>query len=64
MEKTLGPVVADREQQPPAATSLNPIRQLLTVESRHLNPENEMKRIFGSRVISSDTRILLTPSKI
>lgn len=62
VEKTLGPVVPEargedqQQQQGSAAAALNPVRQLLAVESRHLNPENEMKRIFGSRVISSDNR--------
>jgi hypothetical protein len=59
VEKTLGPAVAEPEQQQGAAASsmVNPLRQLLAVESRHLNPDHEMKRIFGSRVISSETRL-------
>ncbi len=59
VEKTLGPAVAEPEQQQQAAASsvVNPLRQLLAVESRHLNPDHEMKRIFGSRVISSETRL-------
>jgi hypothetical protein len=58
VEKTLGPAVAEPEQQLAAASSVvNPLRQLLAVESRHLNPDHEMKRIFGSRVISSETRL-------
>ncbi|XP_042222983.1 transcription factor 25-like isoform X2 [Homarus americanus] len=29
-------------------------RNLLTVEHKHLNPQNEMKRIFGSRVVQAN----------
>ena len=29
-------------------------RKVLLVENKHLNPENEMKRIFGSRVVASE----------
>lgn len=28
-------------------------KNLLTVEHKHLNPQNEMKRIFGSRVVQA-----------
>ncbi len=66
VEKTLGPAVAEPEQQQLAAASsvVNPLRQLLAVESRHLNPDHEMKRIFGSRVISSETRLGQTPVRV
>ena len=29
-------------------------KKVLIVENKHLNPENEMKRIFGSRVVASE----------
>ena len=29
-------------------------KKVLLVENKHLNPENEMKRIFGSRVVASE----------
>lgn len=29
-------------------------RNLLTVEHKHLNPQNEMKRIFGSRIVQAN----------
>ena len=32
----------------------NPLRKLLSIENKNLNPENEMKRIFGSRVVSTE----------
>ncbi len=32
------------------------LRSLLSIEYRHLNPENEMKKIFGSRVVQAETR--------
>ena len=30
------------------------LRKILSIENKHLNPENEMKRIFGSRVVSTE----------
>ena len=27
---------------------------LLTVEHKHLNPQNEMKRIFGSKIVQAN----------
>ena len=30
------------------------VKKLMIVENKHLNPENEMKRIFGSRVVASE----------
>ncbi|KAK8761270.1 nuclear localized protein 1 [Amblyomma americanum] len=33
-----------------------PEKSLLTVDQRNLNPENEMRRIFGSRVVQSEKR--------
>ena len=32
----------------------HPDRSLLAVEPKHLNPENEMKRIFGSKVVMGE----------
>ncbi|KAG0724450.1 Transcription factor 25 [Chionoecetes opilio] len=34
-------------------SSHKPKKNLLTVEHKHLNPQNEMKRIFGSRVVQA-----------
>jgi hypothetical protein len=65
VEKTLGPVVVEAdartEQEPGAGGPTSRVKQLLLVESRDLNPENEMKRIFGSRVIASDIRFVFIP---
>lgn len=30
------------------------VRKIMSVENKHLNPENEMRRIFGSRVVASE----------
>ena len=38
----------DMEQE---SISHQPIRSHLSIEPKHLNPENEMKRIFGSKVV-------------
>ncbi|XP_026473372.1 transcription factor 25 isoform X2 [Ctenocephalides felis] len=35
-------------------TEFNPVKTLLIVQHRHLNPNTEMKRMFGSRVIQAD----------
>ena len=45
----------------PAASSyhhtvFNQTRSLLTVEHRCLNPDNEMRKLFGSKVVQSDSR--------
>ena len=37
-----------------AEEKVNPLRKVLSIENKHLNPENEMKRIFGSRVVSTE----------
>ena len=31
-------------------------RNILTVEHKNLNPDNEMRKIFGSRVVAAETR--------
>ncbi|CAN8009696.1 unnamed protein product [Ixodes pacificus] len=41
-------------QVTPETTSGRSERSLLCVDPRHLNPENEMRRIFGSRVVQSE----------
>lgn len=38
----------------PETTGGRSERSLLCVDPRHLNPENEMRRIFGSRVVQSE----------
>jgi len=35
--------------------NINPIREILNVQSKHLNPENELKRIFGARVVATSS---------
>lgn len=34
--------------------SKNAIKQLLSVQHKHLNPSYEMKRMFGSRVVQAE----------
>jgi len=50
VESTLGPAPA--QELTPLEVKPHPLRDILIVENKHLNPENEMKRIFGSRVVS------------
>ena len=45
------PVVLRKEEK---EEKINPLKKILTIENKHLNPENEMKRIFGSRVVASE----------
>ena len=35
-------------------------REVLSIENKHLNPENEMKRIFGSRVVQTENRNIVS----
>ncbi|GAB6020476.1 hypothetical protein CHUAL_003165 [Chamberlinius hualienensis] len=37
-----------------ASTTHSPVRNLLGVDYRHLQPDNEMRRIFGARVVQAD----------
>jgi len=46
------PVMMRKEQK---EEKINPLKKVLSIENRHLNPENEMKRIFGSRVVASES---------
>ncbi len=39
-----------------AGTPQSALRAVLAVEYRNLNPENEMKKIFGSRVVQAEMR--------
>ena len=45
------PVVLRKEMK---EEKVNPLKKVLAIENKHLNPENEMKRIFGSRVVASE----------
>lgn len=38
------------------AKTSNVIRHILNIDQKHLNPDNEMKKIFGSRVVAAETR--------
>lgn len=42
-------VVASASSSTPA-----PVRNLLSIDYRHLQPDNEMRRIFGSKVVQAD----------
>ena len=33
---------------------VSPLKKVLSIEKIHLNPDNEMKMIFGSRVVASE----------
>ena len=39
-----------------ASESDNTVKTLLSIEPKNLNPENEMKKIFGSRVVLAEQR--------
>ena len=54
VEANVGPstVVFSPSKEDVAASNIN--KKILLVENKHLNPENEMKRIFGSRVVASE----------
>jgi len=54
VENALGP--APVQAQPEVVHKPNPLREVLSIENKHLNPENEMKRIFGSRVVQTENR--------
>jgi hypothetical protein len=55
VESTLGPAPSEAQQGTSADTGQDTLAQnLLRVENRFLNPEHEMKRIFGSRVVQSE----------
>lgn len=52
VEDNLGPA-ADPGQGDESTVA--PLRGILAVESKHLNPDNEMRRIFGSRVVQNES---------
>lgn len=45
-----GPLTLVREVEEKAS----PLKALLQIENKHLNPENEMRRIFGTRVVQGE----------
>jgi hypothetical protein len=45
-----GPLTLVREVEEKAS----PLKALLQIENKHLNPENEMRRIFGTRVVQNE----------
>lgn len=53
VEDRLGPVPDQAQPQPDAP---HPLREVLTVENKHLNPDNEMRRKFGSRVVQTENQ--------
>ena len=53
VENTLGPAPA---VQAPKVLPAHPLKEVLGIENKHLNPENEMKKIFGSRVVQTENR--------
>ena len=53
VENTLGPAPA---VQAPKILPAHPLKEVLGIENKHLNPENEMKKIFGSRVVQTENR--------
>jgi len=53
VEDALGPAPVQAE---PLPDKPHPLREVLSIENKHLNPENEMKRIFGSRVVQTENR--------
>jgi len=59
VESTLGPGPSlpstTSERRGSDANNTADVSHILRVENRFLNPENEMKRIFGSRVVQSET---------
>lgn len=48
------PGMANEGAEASSGASLTRERSLLSVDPRHLSPENEMRRIFGSRVVQSE----------
>jgi len=52
VEDNVGQPLVLREEK---VEKVNPLKKVLSIENKHLNPENEMKRIFGSRVVASET---------
>jgi hypothetical protein len=57
VNKMLGPM----RHSAPSASGAKPskavtLRTLLGVEARNLNPETEMRRLFGSRVVAAEQR--------
>jgi len=53
VEENVGqPVMLRKDQK---EEKVNPLKKVLSIENKHLNPENEMKRIFGSRVVASES---------
>lgn len=59
LEKAIQEAAAERGQQGDAslpATNTHERRQLLSVNYRYLDAEAEMKRMFGSRVVNSESR--------
>ena len=52
VEENLGPACPSPGQS--EETNAAPLRGILAVESKHLNPDNEMRRIFGSRVVQNE----------
>lgn len=42
---------APNEGQSKSKSTMPKVRQLLSIEYKNLNPENEMKKIFGSKVV-------------
>ena len=56
VNKILGKAPAAQNASKSSASSAAAPRSLLMIEARHLNPDNEMKRIFGSRVVDGHHR--------
>jgi len=44
-----------RPQGKTAQDTVDPLKNVLNIENKNLNPENEMKRIFGSRVVANES---------
>ncbi|XP_063441257.1 ribosome quality control complex subunit TCF25-like [Mytilus trossulus] len=54
VERILGESKSTHIQDTEQSTVTSSMKALLTVEHKNLNPDNEMKRIFGSRVVQAE----------
>lgn len=55
MNRLLGPLPSTSEAVK-SAIEAQRTKELLSIESRNLNPNNELKRIFGVKIVQSEQR--------
>jgi len=55
VNRMLGPMPSTSEAMQ-AAIEVQRTKELLSIENRNLNPNNELKRIFGVKIVQSEQR--------